>query len=118
MEESARAPLLQPRGGDAAEEGTAGAKGRRACWALLLEWWVESKKLWQIVGPAILQRNALYGINAVSQAFIGHIGDLELAAFSIAAIVVSGFSFGFLVRLSSFLAASLHIHMEPFFSVL
>jgi Na+-driven multidrug efflux pump len=42
--------------------------------------------VWQIVGPAILQRIALYGINVVSQAFIGHIGDLELAAFSIAAI--------------------------------
>jgi multidrug resistance protein, MATE family len=114
MEEPARVPLLQPRGG----EGTAAAKGHRARRALLLEWWVESKKLWQIVGPAILQRIALYGINVVSQAFIGHIGDLELAAFSIAAIVVSGFNFGFLVRLSSFLVALLHMHMEPFFSVL
>jgi multidrug resistance protein, MATE family len=115
MEEPARVPLLQPRGG---EEGTAAAKGHRARRALLLEWWVESKKLWQIVGPAILQRTALYGINVVSQAFIGHIGDLEFAAFSIAAIVVSGFNFGFLVRLSSFLVALLHMHMEPFFSVL
>ena len=62
------------------------------------EWWAESKKLWRIVGPAIFQRIALYGINVVSQAFIGHLGDLELAAFSIAATVVAGFNFGFLVR--------------------
>jgi multidrug resistance protein, MATE family len=96
MEEPARAPLLETRG---SEEGTAAAKGRRARQAALLAWWVESKKLWCIVGPAILQRIALYGINVVSQAFVGHIGDLELAAFSIAAIVVAGFNFGFLVRL-------------------
>jgi Na+-driven multidrug efflux pump len=66
--------------------------------AVALEWWVESKKLWNIVGPAILQRIALYGINVVTQAFIGHLGDLDLAAFSIAATVVAGFNFGFLVR--------------------
>ncbi|KAK3123694.1 hypothetical protein QOZ80_8AG0634680 [Eleusine coracana subsp. coracana] len=66
-----------------------------------LEWWVESKKLWRIVGPAIFQRIALYGINVVSQAFIGHLGDLELAAFSIAATVVAGFNFGFLLGMAS-----------------
>ena len=78
---AAGAPLLQPRGGE-----------------VTAEWWAESKKLWRIVGPAIFQRIALYGINVVSQAFIGHLGDLELAAFSIAATVVAGFNFGFLVR--------------------
>jgi len=73
---------------------TANGRARRAA----AEWWAESKKLWRIVGPAIFQRIALYGINVVSQAFIGHLGDLELAAFSIAATVVAGFNFGFLVR--------------------
>ncbi|TVU05502.1 hypothetical protein EJB05_48668 [Eragrostis curvula] len=95
MEEpDARAPLLQPRG----DGLTAKGRARRAA---LVEWWVESKKLWEIVGPAILQRIALYGINVVSQAFIGHIGDLELAAFSIAATVVAGFNFGFLLGMAS-----------------
>jgi MATE family multidrug resistance protein len=62
---------------------------------------VESKLLWRVVGPAIFQRVALYGINVVSQAFIGHIGDLELAAFSIASTVVAGFNFGFLLGMAS-----------------
>nr|CAB3483278.1 unnamed protein product [Digitaria exilis] len=84
-------PLLQPRGDVATATTT---KGRARLVAL--EWWVESRKLWRIVGPAIFQRIALYGINVVSQAFIGHLGDLELAAFSIAATVVAGFNFGFL----------------------
>ncbi|OEL25332.1 Protein DETOXIFICATION 27, partial [Dichanthelium oligosanthes] len=99
--EEARAPLLQPqpRGeavGAVATTKQAGRAGRAA-----LEWWVESKKLWHIVGPAIFQRIALYGINVVSQAFIGHLGDLELAAFSIAATVVAGFNFGFLLGMAS-----------------
>uniref|UniRef100_A0A453QUL1 Protein TRANSPARENT TESTA 12 n=1 Tax=Aegilops tauschii subsp. strangulata TaxID=200361 RepID=A0A453QUL1_AEGTS len=82
--EEASAPLLVP-----AAKGT--GQGRVA-----REWWEESKRLWRIVGPAIFQRVALYGINVVSQAFIGHIGDLELAAFSIASTVIGGFNFGFL----------------------
>ena len=90
---AAGAPPLLPRG-DGVITTTAKGRARRAA----AEWWAESKKLWRIVGPAIFQRIALYGINVVSQAFIGHLGDLELAAFSIAATVVAGFNFGFLVR--------------------
>ncbi|CAO2191815.1 unnamed protein product [Urochloa humidicola] len=99
MEEESRAPLLKPQPqphGEAAAGGKAW-RARRAA----VEWWVESKKLWEIVGPAILQRIALYAINVVSQAFIGHLGDLELAAFSIAATVVAGFNFGFLLGMAS-----------------
>ena len=92
---SVAAPLLRPRGGVDAEAvkqqlWPAGAR-------VAGEWWVESKKLWRVVGPAIFQRIALYGINVVSQAFIGHMGDLELAAFSIASTGVAGCNFGFLV---------------------
>jgi MATE family multidrug resistance protein len=83
-EEEAAAPLLE-------------AKGPSRGATVASEWWAECKLLWRIVGPAIFQRVALYGINVVAQAFIGHIGDLELAAFSIASTVVAGFNFGFLV---------------------
>ncbi|KAM0830886.1 hypothetical protein ACQ4PT_065921 [Festuca glaucescens] len=85
------APLLDARGGGAPE-----AKTSRGA-TVALQWWTECKLLWRIVGPAIFQRVALYGINVIAQAFIGHIGDLELAAFSIASTVVAGFNFGFLV---------------------
>ncbi|KAL6656167.1 hypothetical protein ACP70R_006993 [Stipagrostis hirtigluma subsp. patula] len=40
-------------------------------------------------------------MNVVSQAFAGHLGDLELAAFSIASTVISGLNFGFMVGLAS-----------------
>ncbi|XP_068641886.1 protein DETOXIFICATION 27-like isoform X2 [Aristolochia californica] len=62
---------------------------------------IESKKLWRIVGPAILSRIALYTMNVVTQAFAGHLGDLELASISIANTVVVGFSFGLLLGMAS-----------------
>ncbi|KAK6940207.1 Multi antimicrobial extrusion protein [Dillenia turbinata] len=63
--------------------------------------WVESKKLWHIVGPAIFSRVASYSMNIVTQAFAGHIGDLELAAVSIANTVIVGFNFGLLLGMAS-----------------
>lgn len=61
--------------------------------------WIESKKLWHIVGPAIFSRLASYSMLVITQAFAGHLGDLELAAISIANNVVVGFDFGLLVIL-------------------
>lgn len=63
--------------------------------------WVESKKLWHIVGPAIFSRVASYSMNVITQAFAGHIGDLELAAISIANTVIVGFNFGLLLGMAS-----------------
>jgi MATE family multidrug resistance protein len=60
--------------------------------------WEESKKLWEIVGPAVFMRVVLYSMNVISQAFAGHLGDRELAAYSIANTVISGLSFGLQVR--------------------
>lgn len=60
--------------------------------------WVESKKLWHIVGPAIFSRVASFSMNVITQAFAGHLGDVQLAAISIANTVIVGFNFGLLVR--------------------
>jgi hypothetical protein len=60
--------------------------------------WEESKKLWVIVAPAIFSRVVTFSMNVITQAFAGHIGDLELAAISIANTVVVGFNFGLMVR--------------------
>ncbi|XBH92555.1 hypothetical protein VPH35_083653 [Triticum aestivum] len=48
------------------------------------EVWEESTKLWEVVGPAVFMRLVLYSLNIISQSFDGHLGDGELAAFSIA----------------------------------
>ncbi|XP_023552698.1 protein DETOXIFICATION 27-like [Cucurbita pepo subsp. pepo] len=63
--------------------------------------WVESQKLWHIVGPAIFSRLASYSMLVITQAFAGHLGDLELAAMSIANNVIVGFDFGLLLGMAS-----------------
>ncbi|CAI9111099.1 OLC1v1011236C1 [Oldenlandia corymbosa var. corymbosa] len=63
--------------------------------------WVESKKLWQIVGPAIFSRIISYSMNVITQAFAGHLGDTELAAISIVNNVITGFDFGLLLGMAS-----------------
>lgn len=61
--------------------------------------WIETKKLWGVVGPSIFGRVAAYTMNVVTgQSFAGHLGDLELASISITNTVVVGFVFGFLVQ--------------------
>lgn len=65
--------------------------------------WVETKKLWVIVGPAIFSRIASFTMNVVSQAFAGHLGEVQLASITIANTVIVGFNFGLLVS-PSFLA--------------
>ncbi|KAK4480140.1 hypothetical protein RD792_013198 [Penstemon davidsonii] len=63
--------------------------------------WIESKKLWRVVGPAIFSRIASYSMFVITQAFAGHLGDLELAAMSIASNVVLGFDFGLMLGMAS-----------------
>ncbi|XP_062154015.1 protein DETOXIFICATION 27-like [Alnus glutinosa] len=63
--------------------------------------WIESKKLWHIVGPAIFSRLASYSMLIITQAFAGHLGDLELAAISIANNVIVGFDLGLLLGMAS-----------------
>ena len=59
--------------------------------------WSETKKIWVVAGPAIFTRFSTFGINVISQAFIGHIGPTELAAYSIVNTVFLRFSTGILV---------------------
>lgn len=63
--------------------------------------WIETRKLWHIVGPSIFSRVASYSMNVITQAFAGHLGDVELAAISIANTVIVGFTFGLLLGMGS-----------------
>lgn len=59
--------------------------------------WKESVKLWKIAGPISFNILCQYMTNSVTNIFVGHIGDLELSAISIALSVIGTFSFGFMV---------------------
>ena len=86
-----RIPLLKSH--ETAEEDGGGLKRRV---------WVETKKLWQIVGPAMFSRLTSYSMLVITQAFAGHLGDLELAAISIVNNVIIGFNLGLLVSFHFF----------------
>ncbi|PVH33131.1 hypothetical protein PAHAL_9G575600 [Panicum hallii] len=79
------------------EEWQAAAAGGRS--GLRSSVWAESRKLWVIVGPAIFSRIATYSMNVITQAFAGHLGDLELAAVSFANTVIVGFNYGLMVSI-------------------
>ncbi|MBA0710119.1 hypothetical protein Golax_025114 [Gossypium laxum] len=63
--------------------------------------WTESKKLWIVAGPAIFTKFSTFGVTIISQAFVGHIGPTELAAFSLCCIVLFRFGNGILVGMAS-----------------
>ncbi|XP_010530703.1 PREDICTED: protein DETOXIFICATION 27-like [Tarenaya hassleriana] len=88
-----RRPFLSPEKADVDAAEEEGEFCRRV--------WEETKKLWQIVGPSIISRVASYTMNVVTQAFAGHLGEVELAAISIANTVIVGFNFGLLLGMAS-----------------
>ncbi|XP_073138671.1 protein DETOXIFICATION 21-like [Henckelia pumila] len=63
--------------------------------------WNETKKIWIVAGPAIFTRCSTFGVIAISQAFIGHIGATELAAFALVITVLLRFANGLLLGMAS-----------------
>uniref|UniRef100_A0A803MCJ4 Protein DETOXIFICATION n=1 Tax=Chenopodium quinoa TaxID=63459 RepID=A0A803MCJ4_CHEQI len=79
--------------------------------------WVESTKLWHVVGPSIIARISAYTMLVAGQAFAGHLGDLELAAVSIACNVIVGFDYGLMFPLQRFLQCQLKAGVVAWVSV-
>ncbi|XP_060203699.1 protein DETOXIFICATION 35-like [Lycium barbarum] len=69
------------------------------------DWWaifcVETVKLWRIGGPIAFNIICQYGVNSLTNIFVGHLGNIELSAISIAQTVISTFSFGFMMGMGS-----------------
>ncbi|XP_008807331.2 protein DETOXIFICATION 21-like [Phoenix dactylifera] len=63
--------------------------------------WVENKKLWVVAGPSIFTRFSTFGVTVISQAFIGHLGATELAAYAIVSTVLMRFANGILLGMAS-----------------
>lgn len=65
--------------------------------ALRHMFWIETVKLWQIGGSAVITIMCMYGTNSVIVLFAGHLGTIELSAISISLSVISTFTYGFMV---------------------
>jgi len=65
--------------------------------------WVEMKKTSKVAVPAMVARVTQFGMFVVTQAFIGHIGEVELAAYALIQIITVRFVNGIIVRIFIFL---------------
>lgn len=78
---------------DAAAVESAGAAARM--------FWHETKRLWAIGTPIAIGTITNYAISSVTTMFIGHLGNLPLAAASIGLSVFATFALGFLLGMGS-----------------
>ncbi|OWM73143.1 hypothetical protein CDL15_Pgr001257 [Punica granatum] len=63
--------------------------------------WEEEKKIWRVTFPAMLSRVTNFGFFVVTQAFIGHVGETQLAAYALIQTIGVRFAFGILLGMSS-----------------
>uniref|UniRef100_R7W7M1 Protein DETOXIFICATION n=1 Tax=Aegilops tauschii TaxID=37682 RepID=R7W7M1_AEGTA len=80
-------------GSDAAAVSTVREAARMA--------WDESKRLWGIGTPIAIATLSMYAVSPVTTIFVGHLGNLPLAAASIGLSVFATFSLGFLLGVGS-----------------
>jgi hypothetical protein len=59
--------------------------------------WAELKLMWRIAFPSILARVTSFGMIVVTQSFIGHVGELQLASYALVQSLILRFSNGILV---------------------
>lgn len=69
----------------------------KGCRDFFREFMAQSRKLWCLAGPAIFTSICQFSLGAVTQTFAGHLGSLELAAFSVENSIIANFCFGILV---------------------
>ncbi|GMH26699.1 hypothetical protein Nepgr_028542 [Nepenthes gracilis] len=63
--------------------------------------WMENNKIWRIAFPAMLSRATSFGITVVTQAFIGHVSAMDLAAYALVQTILVRFADGILLGMSS-----------------
>lgn len=61
--------------------------------------WEESRLLWRLAFPALLTEVFQFSIGFVTTAFVGHLGEVELAAVSVVENILDSSAYGVLVRL-------------------
>ncbi|MFS8027609.1 putative multi antimicrobial extrusion protein [Helianthus anomalus] len=63
--------------------------------------WSESKKTWRVALPGIIARVSSFGTVVVTQSFIGHVSDLDLAGYALVQTLSIRFINGILLGMSS-----------------
>ncbi|KAK7290708.1 hypothetical protein RIF29_05313 [Crotalaria pallida] len=69
--------------------------------------WNESKLMWIVAAPAIFTRFSIFAIYIISQAFVGRIGSMELAAFAVVFTVLIRFANGILFGIAGAMTSTI-----------
>lgn len=59
--------------------------------------WTESKKIWRVALPGVISRVCAFGCIVVTQSFMGHISDMDLAGYALVQTLSVRFANGILV---------------------
>ncbi|KAE8673783.1 MATE efflux family protein [Hibiscus syriacus] len=63
--------------------------------------WVETKAIWRVAFPSMLSSVTSFGMIVVTQSFLGHIGEVELATYALIQSIFVRFINGILIGMSS-----------------
>ncbi|KAI3796524.1 hypothetical protein L1987_39197 [Smallanthus sonchifolius] len=63
--------------------------------------WTESKKIWRVALPGVISRFCAFGTIIVTQSFIGHVNDIDLAGYALVQSLSVRFVNGILLGMSS-----------------
>ncbi|GAV57459.1 MatE domain-containing protein [Cephalotus follicularis] len=63
--------------------------------------WNESKLIWRIAFPGVVARVSSFGVIVVTQLFLGHIDEIDIAAYALVQTIVVRFVMGLLIGMSS-----------------
>ncbi|KAI7725252.1 hypothetical protein M8C21_014648, partial [Ambrosia artemisiifolia] len=63
--------------------------------------WSESKQIWRVTLPSIISRVSSFGTIVITQSFIGHVSDLDLAGYALVQTLSVRFINGILLGMSS-----------------
>ncbi|KAK2458050.1 protein DETOXIFICATION [Trifolium repens] len=62
---------------------------------------IETVRIWKIALPIVFNILCQYGVNSITNIFVGHLGDIELSAVSLINSVIGTFAFGFMFCMGS-----------------
>ncbi|PNX81697.1 protein TRANPARENT TESTA 12-like [Trifolium pratense] len=85
--------ILEEHGGDYVE--VKGFQQARKVFA------IETVRIWKIALPIVFNILCQYGVNSITNIFVGHLGDIELSAVSLINSVIGTFAFGFMLGMGS-----------------
>ncbi|KAL5547021.1 hypothetical protein UlMin_006708 [Ulmus minor] len=86
---------------EAVNERLLGERETDESWGLNRRIWNEMKIMWRIAFPSMLARVTSFGVLVATQSFLGHVSELDLAAFALVQSLTIRFVNGILLGMSS-----------------